>query len=62
LAFVLWTRLEEAAGGYRVTLKGAHGPGFLPAIATANSLTIVSEGSLITPGDKVTVWPLNWCS
>jgi molybdopterin molybdotransferase len=62
LPFVLWTKLEQVEGRYRVTLNEANGPGFLPQLASANSFTILPEKSTIDPGDKVRVWPLSWSS
>jgi len=60
MAFVRYTYLQETAGGYRVTLNIAEKMGMLASMATANSLTIIPEGSVVKVGDTIRVLPLNW--
>ncbi len=61
MAFVRWTNLTGTEGKYRVELNVAERMGALASIATANSLTIVREGTVVDAGDKVEVLPLDWC-
>jgi molybdopterin molybdotransferase len=61
-SFVKWTKLEETETGYRVHFNATNSPGFLPAMASANSLTILPKGVIINPGDKISVLPLDFCS
>jgi molybdopterin molybdotransferase len=47
--------------GYAVSLSGAQGSGVLTALARANGLAIVPEGSPdVLPGEEVTVMMLDW--
>jgi molybdopterin molybdotransferase len=59
--FVKWTKLEGTETGYQVRFSAAPFPGFLPALASANSFTILPKGASINPGDKVQVLPLDFC-
>jgi len=61
MAFVRWTRLTRKGNGYSVELNTAEKIGNLASMASANSLTIIPEGSVIKAGDKVRVLPLDWC-
>jgi len=61
MAFARWTRLTREGNGYRVELNAAGKAGSLASMASANSLTIIPEGSVIKAGDKVRVLPLDWC-
>ena len=45
--FVRWTNLTGTEGKYRVELNVAERMGALASIATANSLTIVREGTVV---------------
>lgn len=60
MAFVRWTLLEQSDGEYRVTLDLAGKKGPLAAMASANSLTIVPEGTIVKAGDRIGVLPLDW--
>jgi len=60
-AFVRYTHLQKTESGYQVTLKIAEKTGMLASMATANSLTIIPEGSLVKAGDIIRVLPLDWC-
>ena len=57
-AFALWTQLEKTADGYRVRLNTSSGAGFLSAMASGNSLTILPKGANIKPGDRIKVLPV----
>ncbi len=59
-AFVRWTRLAKVNGSYRVTLNPPEGMGPLASMASANSLTIIPEGTVVKAGDRVEVLPLDW--
>jgi molybdopterin molybdotransferase len=61
-SFVKWTKLEETETGYRVRFNAATSPGSLPAMASANSLTILPKGVTVNPGDKISVLPLDYCT
>jgi len=60
IPLVKWTYLEEMDGQYRVVMNVADNIGSLTSIATANSLTIIPEGSLVEAGDTIQVLPLDW--
>ncbi|OPY77115.1 MAG: Molybdopterin molybdenumtransferase [Syntrophorhabdus sp. PtaU1.Bin153] len=60
MAFVRFTYLRKRERKYHVTLNGVEKIGALASMATANSLTIVPEGSTIEAGDRVAVLPLDW--
>jgi molybdopterin molybdotransferase len=60
IAFARYTYLEEIQGKYRVTLNIAERSGMLASMASANSLTIIPEGSVVKSGDTIKVLPLNW--
>lgn len=60
IPLVKWTYLEEMNGRYRVVMNVAGNTGSLTSIATANSLTILPEGSLVEAGDTIQVLPLDW--
>jgi molybdopterin molybdotransferase len=55
-----WTHLTREKGEYRVTLNRAEKDGMLSSLATADSLTIIPEGSTIKEGDRIVVLPLDW--
>jgi len=59
--FVKWTILRKENGEYRVSLNGSDNSGILVSMAQANSLTIIPEGTEVKKGDKVKVYPLDWC-
>jgi molybdopterin molybdotransferase len=61
MSFVLWTRYETAPDGYQVKLNYGDSASYLSTMAGANSLTVIPMGSVVNPGDKITVWPLDWC-
>ncbi len=57
-----WTHLTQVEGEYLVTLNRAEKDGMLSSMATANSLTIIPEGSTIKEGERIAVLPLDWRS
>ena len=59
-AFVRWTRLEAVQGEHWGTLDLAGKTGPLSAMAMANSLTIIPEGTSVKTGDRIRVLPLDW--
>jgi len=60
IPFVKWTYLEEIDGKYRVVINAPENTGGLTSIASANSLTIIPEQSLVRAGDTIRVLPLDW--
>jgi len=60
MPFVKFTDLEKTDAGYQVTLDLINKIGILASMTTANSLTIIPEGSVIKAGDKIRVLPLDW--
>jgi len=60
ITFAKYTRLEEMRDGYQVTLNIAEKSGMLVSMASANSLTIIPEGSVVKAGDTIKVLPLSW--
>lgn len=60
MAFVKFTQLVETEGGYEVMLNLSEKVGILASLALANSFTIIPEGTIIKPGDRVQVLPLDW--
>jgi molybdopterin molybdotransferase len=61
MAMVKWTDLDKAQDDYQVTLNFSDNIGSLAALATANSLTIIPEGTAVRKGDRIPVLPLDWC-
>ena len=61
MPFAKWTRVTRENDKYRVELNMGENVGGLASMASANSLTIIPEGSAIKAGDKVRVLPLDWC-
>ncbi len=61
MAFVKWTELKKENGEYRVCLNTSESIGTMIPIARANSLAIIPEGAEIKKGDRVKVYPLDWC-
>jgi molybdopterin molybdotransferase len=61
VSFVKWTSLDKVDGEYRVVMNTPDGTGMLAEMATANSLTIIPEGTEIRKGDSIKVLPLDWC-
>ena len=57
-SFALWTQLKKTADGYKVRLNTSSGAGFLSAMASSNSLTILPKGINVKPGDKIKVLPV----
>jgi len=60
MTFVKWTRLSASRGTPRVVLNTSDGLGPLAAMAAANSLTIIPQGTVVKQGDRVQVLPLDW--
>ena len=60
MAFVKWTRLEDDRSHQRVVMNLADSLGPLCAMAKANSLVIIAEGTEVRKGDKIQVLPLDW--
>ena len=60
MAFVKWTRLEDDHGHQRVVMNLADSLGPLCAMAKANSLVIIHEGTELSKDDKIQVLPLDW--
>jgi molybdopterin molybdotransferase len=58
--FARWTRLMRTDRGFRVYLNPPEGVAPLASMASANSLTIVREGSTVKSGDVIDVMPLDW--
>ncbi len=61
MVFAKYTHLQEMEGEYRVTLNISEKMGPLASMASANSLAIIPEGSVVKAGDTIRVLPLDWC-
>ena len=61
MTFVRWTKLEKSGTAYEVAHNQADKIGALVAIANADSLTIIPQGTAVTEGDQLQVLPLDWC-
>jgi molybdopterin molybdotransferase len=59
-SFVRWSRLEKINGEYQVEIGLKEKVGALPAVATANCLTIVPGGTEVNVGEKIQALPLDW--
>lgn len=60
MSFARWTHVTQVEGEYQVELNRSEKAGMLASMATANSLTIIPEGSTVKAGDRVRVLPLDW--
>jgi molybdopterin molybdotransferase len=56
---VKWSYLNKTGNEYRVRFD--NGGSLLASMANANALTFITEGSSVKVGDRVMVWPLDWC-
>lgn len=60
MPFVRFTYLKKKEGEHYVILNGDERIGPLASMVTANSMTIVPEGSMIKAGERIPVLPLDW--
>jgi molybdopterin molybdotransferase len=51
---IKWTDVKKINGEYHVELNKIGMP-------KANSLTLIPEGAVVQAGEKIQVWPLDWC-
>jgi len=60
MPFVKWARVSGRRGQDHVVLNGGDGLGSLAAMAMANCLTVIPEGTVVRRGDRLPVLPLDW--